>query len=262
MPAPSPVRAAGRGTGLAPAPPADPLGRIERARGLPWHRRRWCARERSRSTWPRVLYPGWAALRKKPGTSDIEIVCAKAAARMVGSAPPARRRTAHRLSATNGGGRSRLRLACQHNVVASPWTMATPTEATACRRCPPKVRRGRVGQEHRVPEFLERFLVLALPRPSGHHQLLYPRCSIVPPERRWQDKVMVICWRVPPFRGYLTLRSATPTVAISVHLTGGLQPLFARRVPPREFPRVRRCRPGHRGRTRFSRCIAHLLNFR
>ncbi len=56
----------------------------------------WCARERSAPTWPRSTCIRLGGTWKKPGTSDIEIVCAEATG-TEWCAPPARRRTAHRL---------------------------------------------------------------------------------------------------------------------------------------------------------------------
>lgn len=117
------------------------------------------------------------------------------------------------------------------------------------------------GKNTRVPEFLS-VSVLALPRPSRTSSTAStPRCSTG--FRRaavaGQGDGDLLC--VPPFRGYLrraVLHRQLPHHP--VHLTGGLQLLFAAAYRPR-IPRVRRpdAVPGHRGEHRRAGAgIAHL----
>lgn len=117
------------------------------------------------------------------------------------------------------------------------------------------------GKNTRVPEFLS-VSVLALLRPSRTSSTAStPRCSTG--FRRaavaGQGDGDLLC--VPPFRGYLrraVLHRQLPHHP--VHLTGGLQLLFAAAYRPR-IPRVRRpdAVPGHRGEHRRAGAgIAHL----
>lgn len=117
------------------------------------------------------------------------------------------------------------------------------------------------GKNTRVPEFLERLGVGAPEAEQDIINCFYPRCSTgsAGAAVAGQGDGDLLC--VPPFRGYLrraVLHRQLPHHP--VHLTGGLQLLFAAAYRPR-IPRVRRpdAVPGHRGEHRRAGAgIAHL----
>lgn len=113
---------------------------------------------------------------KKPGTSDIEIVCAGrpllewCVRRRLDDEP--------RIDFRYESEVADLAFDRANNaIVASPWTMATPTEATVCRWCPPS---SSWTRRARTPACRSSWSVsvLALPRPSRTSSTAStPRCS-------------------------------------------------------------------------------------
>ena len=85
------------------------------------------------------------------------------------------------------------------------------------------------GKNTRVPEFLER---IGIGAPEVEQDIINCFYSTmqhrVPPERQWQDKVMVICYAYRPVRGHLRRAVLHRQLAHHpVHLTGRLQLLLA-----------------------------------